>query len=212
MTHEEVFLFLDIETTGHDTVRRIGLIEDVGCILVPWHEIIEIGVLAVSVESSNILKSFEIKIKPQHPERCIPNLINHYPRRVAKGEWDKAVSLKEGINSFLMFCDNFDMTHLIGQNFFFDWSFLSVAFAECNINEETIKKYIHYKKIDTASMAVQELLGTDDIYDPKNFSLRGGLIQKHLDIPQEPVPHTAMNGAMQAFQLFTALKEHHNAR
>lgn len=212
MIHEEMLLFLDVETTGHDTVRRIGFVEDIGCMLVPWHEIIEIGALAATVRGSTVLNKFEIKITPQHPERCIPNLINHYPERADAGEWDKAVSLKEGIDSLLTFCDNFDMIHLIGQNFFFDWSFLSIAFAECGISDETIQKYMHYKKIDTASMAVQELLKPAETYDPKNFSLRGGILQKRLNISPEPIPHTALNGAMQAFQLFIALREQRIAR
>lgn len=200
-------LFLDLETTGHDPLKRFGLLTDTEVELVPWHEIIEIGAIAADPQSLKILDVFEIKVAPRHPERCLPDLINHYPKRAAKGEWDNAVPLYDAIQEFIVFCYKYEMVHLIGQNFFFDWSFLKIAFMVCGVEDEDIKKCIYYKMLDTASMAVQALLEHDECYDPRNFSLRSGLLQKQLRIPPEPEPHTALNGAFQAYNVFLALKK-----
>ncbi|HEY4486659.1 MAG TPA: 3'-5' exonuclease [Candidatus Paceibacterota bacterium] len=199
-------LFLDTETTGHDPLRCVG-----GS-LAMWHEIIEVGMVAVASDTLNVLGNFEIKITPKHPERCLPDLINHYPARAARGEWNNAVSLPVAISELFLFCSerNVGPFALIGQNFFFDWSFLSVALATCAVAEDEWSKFFHYAKLDTRSMAVQELAGPEG-YDPKDYSLRGGLLQKRLCIPPEPLPHTALNGAYQAYHLYKALAQKKSA-
>ena len=194
-------LFLDLETTGHDPLRRLG------DKLVLWHEIIEIGAVAATSKTLEVLDVFETKVIPKHPRRCIPNIINHYPDRACRGEWKDAVPLASAIRELLAFCLS---THagpfvLVGQNFCFDWSFLSVALTQCRFDSEDLEKFFHYAKLDTRSMAIQKLMGTTG-YDPKEFSLRAGLVQKHLGIQPEPKPHTALNGAYQAYELYKALR------
>jgi len=205
-------IFLDLETTGHDPLKKLGLLSDTEVELMPWHEIIEIGAIAADPKSLEIFGTFEIKVAPRHPDRCLEDLINHYPERAAKGEWDEAVPLYDAIQEFIAFCGKWEMAHLIGQNFFFDWLFLKIAFMVCGVTDEDIRTHIHYKMLDTASMAVQELLTSGECYDPQNFSLRSGLLQKQLGLPPEPEPHTALNGAFQAHSVFLALRKIRSSR
>ncbi len=199
------FLFLDIETTGHDPVKRIGNR------LVAWHEIIDMGwVLAGSTDLSYIAEG-EVKINPEHPGRCLLDLINHYPERAARGEWGNAVPLARGIEKLLEFVTQHvapGVAVLRGQNFFFDWSFLSIAFAWSGISQEELgSKYFHYSRLDNRSMAVQELLAPGTPYDPADFSMRSGRLFTELDIEPEPAVHTAINGARKAHEVAVALNK-----
>jgi len=196
------FCFLDIETTGHDSLKRV---DDV---LVPWHEIIEIGTVFVNSQSLNICGEFEIKVRPKHPERCLLNLVNDYPERSLAGEWDNAVSLDIAINNFFGYCNKFKLPiFLVGQNFSFDWLFLNIAFTWCGTYENGWQKYFHYSRLDTRSMAVQELFNPSRPYDPNDYSIRNERLAKRLNITQEPYPHKALNGARQSYLIFKKLRE-----
>ena len=90
--------FIDIETTGHDTVMPV----DVGgsTYLELWHEIIDFGCVFASLPGFKVVSEYSTKVTPLHPERCLPDLINHYPARAAKGEWKSAVSLEDALADF----------------------------------------------------------------------------------------------------------------
>jgi hypothetical protein len=96
--------------------------------------------------------------------------------------------------------------NLIGQNFSFDWSFLSVAFAMCDVREGQLSKRFHYARLDTRSMAVQALWKRGTPYDPKEYSIRTDGLSLTLGISPEPMPHEARNGALQSFQIFRKLR------
>jgi len=208
--------FTDLETTGHDPLRKL---EYMGAdFLIPWHEIIEIGCVVADADTLAVIGSFERKVMPTHPERCIPNIINHFPERLARGEWVDAFSLKEAMAAFLerlklltRLSGKTSVT-LIGQNFTFDWAFLSVALAKCGIDESEWSKAFHYSRKDTSSMALQEVLRGEMPYDPKEYSLRGGILQKKLGILPEPEPHTALAGAHLAHHTYLRLRELRNSR
>lgn len=211
---EYPLLFLDVETTGHDVLKPVSFLKIFFGInlFVLWHEIIDIGAVAVNPATCDVLGEFEIKIHPCHPERCLPDLINNYRERSAKGEWHSAVSLSEAIRRLLNFCDemrkfNGNVPVLIGQNFFFDWNFLAAAFAYCGIKEREWRKDLHYSRLDTRSMAVQEFLGYGEPYNPDDFSLRNDRLAAKLGLPDEPKPHLAINGAYQSYKVFKALRE-----
>jgi len=202
---EYIFGFIDIETTGHDPLKKVGNV------LVPWHEIIEIGMVVADQPNFDKLGEFEIKINPQHPERCISNLINEYPKRAFNGEWNDAVSLNCALKKLFEFLGQWQEKIIpTGHNFFFDWNFLQVAFVCCDILNEDLSRFFHYTRLDTRSMAVQELLEPNVIYDPREFSVRSGKISKRLGIKQEPYPHTALNGAMQSYKIFKKIRENVN--
>lgn len=194
--------FIDLETTGHDPIKRI---DDK---LVRWHEIIDIGGIMVDPNTLLISDTFERKVTPEHPERCLPNLVNNYPARAIKGEWDKALPIETAIDLFFKFIEQFNTVCIPGgQNWFFDWSFLSVAFAWCKISEEKWRQHLHYTRFDTRSMAIQELLPADEAYNPDEFSLRNGHLLKQLGIKPEPKVHRAINGAMKAYEVYKKLRE-----
>src|SRR3989344_4713485 len=150
-----VLAFIDLETTGHDPLKNVD------GTLTLWHEIIDIGAVFVDVMTHEpVGREYSMLIKPEHPERCLPNLINGYEERARHGEWDDAVSLRNGIWGLLVACRQFgsDIVPVPGgQNWFFDWSFLVPAFASVNITEEKWKRFISYKRFDTGSMGMQEL-------------------------------------------------------
>lgn len=194
--------FFDVETTGHDPLK---LVENK---LVMWHEIIEIGAIFADSETLDIRGEFGVIVKPEHPERCLPGLVNHYPERVLRGEWDKAISLDKAIKSLLVFCGRLNNCSILtGHNLSFDWSFMSVALAYCDIMEEEWRKRFHYSRLDTRSMAVQELLLANEPYNPEAFSLRNDVLAEKLGIPKEPYPHEALNGARQSYLVYKKLRE-----
>lgn len=194
--------FTDLETTGHDPLKRIGNH------LIRWHEIIDIGGIMVDQKTLQILATFEAKIIPKHPERCLPNLINDYLARAMRGEWKDALPLETVIKLLFGFINQFHAVCIPGgQNWFFDWNFLSVAFAWCGISEKEWRKYFHYTRFDTRSMAIQELLAVHETYDPEEFSLRNGRLLERLEIEPEPEVHKAINGAMKAFEIYKKLRK-----
>src|SRR3989338_788010 len=214
------FMFLDVETTGHDPLRRITApvqnlrVTDFYSFpqtyLIPWHEIIEIGALIADPVDYTILGEFEQKIKPEHPERCLPDLVNHYPKRAAAGEWNNALTLAQGLCLLFVWCRRIVPDGVLvscGQNFFFDWSFMTVAFAQCDMDENFWRKSLHYTHFDTRSMAIQALWEPGTPYDPKAYSLRADQLAGRLGIPPEPYPHVTLNGARQSFAVFKRLTE-----
>ena len=195
------FMFVDVETTGHEPLKLVD-----GA-LVRWHEIIEIG--AVITNWQSFIKDFSVKVRPEHPERCIPKIINDYPARAARGEWDGALSLTEAMVELFRFGAQWwggELINLVGQNFSFDWLFLSVGFASADIPEEHLARIFHYARLDTRSMATQELWRWGTPYEPKDYSIRTDGLSGTLGILPEPLPHEALNGARQSLAIFRALQ------
>jgi len=204
------FLFLDLETTGHDPLRRVG------DTLVPWHEIIDMGWVLADSRDLRFIADGQVKMHPAHPERCLPRLVNNYQTRAARGQWNEALPLSSGIRTLLEFVGRQvgpgRVTILRGQNFFFDWQFLSVACAWVGVSMAELEAYFHYSRLDNRSMAVQELFAPDTQYCPDDYSMRTSRLLEALGIEPEPAVHTAINGARKAHEVATALNELKRAR
>ena len=204
--------FLDLETLGHLSLRRVQIGEETWC-LYPNHEIIEKGAVVADPVTREIVSGgeFEIKISPTGVGETLMDpeteKITHYLARKRAGEWAKAVSLQEGMRKLLEFSAQFGKLVLGNQNFFFDWSFMIVARAVCGITEAQWGKYFHYGMFDTRSMAIQELWVPGMPFNPSDYSVRQDLLCQTLGIPPEPVPHTALNGAKTAFMVWKKLTE-----
>ncbi len=207
---------MDIETTGHDTLRRVKAYRRI--LFEPWHEITELACVFVRTPGLEVIGEFKTLVKPRHPERCDPNTIpiTNFPERWKNGEWDGALSLNDAIWCMLRECHRYsggdavvtpDVVIPGGQNFFFDWDFLSIALAILDIANDEYTKYLHYKRFDVASMAIQGLWDPRTPLDMSQFSLRSGLLQKALGIEPEPKPHYAINGARRAYWTFRKLSE-----
>lgn len=207
MKEVPILAFIDIETTGHDPLKSVRL-QNGDVALTPWHEIIDLGCVFVRSDTLEVVGEFQTLVIAEYPERCIPDIINHYPRRLERGEWEDALPLPDALRDFFSACQTYGRGREVvpgGQNWFFDWSFLSVAFAFCGIDEEGWRKYLHYKKFDTSSMAVQACREPGTPLDMAQFSSRSGKLQAMLGLEPEPMPHDALNGAKQAFEVFRAL-------
>jgi len=198
--------FIDLETTGHDPLKLVTASRKQ--VLTFWHEIIDIGCVFAKSDTLEAIGEFETLVIPRHPERCIPDIINHFPERRAQGEWKDAIPLDEGIEKLFSACRLYGGGDVVvpgGQNWFFDWSFLTVAFALCGMDEKEWGTYLSYKRFDTASMAVEALRQPGTSLDMAAFSLRSGKLQETLGIEPEPIPHRALNGARQALEVFRKL-------
>lgn len=203
--------FIDVETTGHDPIAQIRV--EGKTLIQPWHEIIDLACVFVRTPEFEIAGEFSTLVKPEHPEhhdlKTTP--ITNFPNRWRGGEWNDAPSLDSAIKGLFQACRMYAGEKAVvvpgGQNFFFDWSFLSTAFALLGIENDEHAKYIHYKRIDVASMAIQELWDPRTPLDMSKFSLRSGLLQETLGIEPEPKPHYAINGALQAYWTFKKLSE-----
>ena len=199
-----LFLCLDIEATGHDPETYY-----LGKLIQPYHEIVDLGAVLFTQECE-VLRTFSQKVLPEHPERCMPNIINEYPRRAQNGEWENAVARDIAIWRLMYWCTAHENPKtIVGQNISFDWSFLAIAFAECKITADTLRERynIHYAKTDTRSMAIQELWEPGTPFDPDDYSLRNGRLTQKLGIEDEPIPHEALNGAMKCYEVFKKLRE-----
>lgn len=207
----QILGFTDLETIGHDPLQRITV--DGRTLLEPLHEIIDIGCVFTRVPGFEIMEEFQTLVKPEHPEYCDPKTIpiTSFPERWKSGEYKNAPSLREAVKLLFDTCRRHSAEKAVvipgGQNFFFDWSFLSAAFYILGISNDEYTKYIHYKKFDVASMAIQELWDPRTPLDMSRFSLRSGLLQKTLGIEPESKPHYAINGARQAYWTFRKLSE-----
>lgn len=202
-----ILAFIDIETTGHDPLK-LATLRGRDVALVPWHEIIDLGCIFARSDTLEIAGEFQTLIVADHPERCIPDIINHYPQRRERGEWDDSLPLSDALRDFFSACQTHGGGSVVipgGQNWFFDWSFLTVAFAFCEMDEKEWRKYLHYKKFDTASMAIEACREPGTYLDMAQFSLRKGKLQEMLGIEPEPMPHCALNGARQALEVFRKL-------
>lgn len=203
-------LFLDIETTGHYPLQHIQTGETSWC-LHTNHEIIDIGAVAVDPIERQMLGEFEVKIELSEfaDKRMDPGTegTTHYLARKKAGEWNNAVPLAVAMQGLLKFSAQFGKLVLGNQNFFFDWSFVNVARVVCQITEEEWDKHFHYGMFDTRSMAIQALWVPGTPFNPSEYSVRQDLLCKKLGIPPEPIPHTALNGARTAFQVWKRLTE-----
>lgn len=197
------FAFIDLETTGHEPLRRVDRA------LVEWHEIIDIGVVRVDPTTLKITGTFEQKIRPMYPERCMgePAKITRYHERAAKGEWDRAVTLVNGMDNLIAFLREEPIPILGNQNYFFDDRFLMVALALAGYTENEWKRVFHYSRFDTRSMAIQELWDPNTPFDPNDWSARNKELVKKLGVTPEPEVHGALNGARQAYEVFCRLQE-----
>lgn len=164
----------DVETTGLSSKT---------------HEIIEIGMVLVDQNTLEIIDTFEIKIKPQYPERGSWKAfqVNGYKPE----EWLGAVTIEEAIRQYgekvkgAMFC---------AHNVTFDWSFIGEAFEKAGIECS-----LDYHRLDLLTLAWSKL-GSKGLE-----RLRLKSVCEFLEIDPEPEPHRALNGAMAAYQVYRAL-------
>ncbi len=173
--------FIDIESTGLDLER---------------HEIIQIGCVLVRPvprqgrgPELEVIEEFEFKIKPEHIETADPEalLINGYKEE----DWVFAIGIKKALEEL---AEKVKDAVMVGHNVSFDHAFLEKAFKK-----NGIPNTMHYRKLDTISIAYAKLYDDGDI---EKFSLRA-LCEK-LGIENKNA-HTALSDARATFELYKKL-------
>ena len=153
------------------------------------HEIIEIGLVLVNQETLEIVDTLDIKVRPECLETAseFSLQLNGYNER----EWQNALSLHEAMS---LYSEKTKDAIFCAHNITFDWSFISEAFKKINI-----KNSMEYHRLDLFTMSWLKLKDSG----LESFHLKD--IAKYLGIPEEPMPHRAINGAKVAYEIFKKL-------
>lgn len=153
------------------------------------HEVIEIGLVLFDQKTLEILDTMDIKVRPEHIENAKPMALE---RNGYKEEnWHDAVSLSEAVKQYAektkdaIFCS---------YNVSFDWGFICEAFQKTGISNPMNTRENH-DRIDVLTMAWMK-----GLKESPSLSLLSAC--KMFDVPPEPEPHSALNGAMTAYELY----------
>jgi len=173
--------------------RKIAMTDIESTGLIPgMHEILEIGLVVFDQNTFEIVDTLNIKTKPLHIENAMPEslVVNGYQAE----NWTKAVSLKEAIE---IYAEKTKDAVFCAYNATFDWSFINDAFIKTGVPNPLITKENH-DRLDLLSIAFAKGLNKSE-----SLSLRSAC--EMFGVPKEPLPHTAMNGAMTDYELFKKL-------
>lgn len=155
------------------------------------HEILEIGLVVVSQKDFEVLEELNIKTKPLHMENAVPAALDKNGYRAE--DWAEALPLKKTIEQY---AEKTKGAIFVAYNATFDWGFMNQAFRETGVEDK-----MDYHRLDVLSMAWLKLRerGLD----------RWGLskVAAYLGIPEEPLPHRAINGARLALEVYKKLLE-----
>ncbi|TSA56819.1 3'-5' exonuclease [bacterium] len=152
-------------------------------------EIVEIGLVVINQQTLEILDTLDIKVKPEHIKTAdeFALKLNGYN----KTDWENAVTLKEAMS---LYGDKTKGAIFCAHNVTFDWSFIFEAFRKTGI-----KNQMDHHRIDLFTMIWMKLRNLDF----EKFNLN--VVAKHLGIPEEPMPHRAINGTMTAYEIYKKL-------
>lgn len=167
----------DVETTGLDA---------------QVHEIVEIGLLLVDQETLSIVDGLGQKVKPIHLETADPHALNINGYK--KEDWTNALELRQAMEIYSLKTKN---AIFFAHNVAFDWSFISEAFKCTGVTNQ-----MDYHRIDLFTLAWN------------NASRLPGLIKfnlnelcKYFGIPEEPLPHRAINGVRNELEVLKKIRE-----
>ena len=158
-----------------------------------FHEIIDVGLVVVepdNLEGFEIKYVFDYKVKPLHPERATPKAveINGYN----KHDWRDAHSLESIMKLYAELTKD---AVFVARNVTFDWSFIEEAFRNTQV-----ENLMDYHRIDLFSLAWAK---KNKLPGLKRFNLNE--LCKYFGIPEEPLPHTGINGAMCEWEVLKKL-------
>jgi len=155
------------------------------------HEILEIGLVVADQKTLEIIGELNVKIKPLHPEIFVPAAIAKNGYRPE--DWKEAILLKEAIEQYAIKTGG---TIFFAFNATFDWGFINQAFEQTGVKDR-----MDYHRFDVMSMAYLKLK------DKGIEKWRLSTIAKYFGIPEEPMPHQAINGAHIVFEVYKKLLE-----
>lgn len=184
---KKLIAFTDLETTGLDSWKFID-----GTVVFPYHEICEVGLVLAVEDDLRIIDTLDVKVFVEHPERFSKRAleVNGYN----EADWVGAVTLETTLRRFNAMVEG---ARFASWNTTFDWDFLKVGFASVNI----VPRISGYHSIDLWTAAYKEL-------SRRGCALKSsGLVEvaRTLSVPEEPVPHRAINGARLAYDIYSRL-------
>lgn len=176
-TFERNLAITDVETTGINPDK---------------HEIIEIGLLVVRQADFKIIDKLDIKVRPENIEDAMPAAlkVNGYREE----EWKDAVSLYAAMEKYR---EKVEDAVFLAHPLTFDWGFIDRAFKKTKIENP-----MDYHQLDIFSMAWMLLYEDDKL--PKVTLTE---LARYFNIPPEPTPHRAINGARIAYDILKKLME-----
>ncbi|MDO8442915.1 MAG: 3'-5' exonuclease [bacterium] len=152
-------------------------------------EIVEIGLVVIDQSTLMIIDTLNVKIKPEHIETAseFALKLNGYN----SADWEKAISLPEAM---ALYAEKTKEAMFCAHNVTFDWSFIAESFKKTGVKNE-----MDYHRLDLFTMAWMKL---------KNSGLEKlnmNEVAKFLGIPEEPLPHRGINGAMTEYEIYKKL-------
>lgn len=153
------------------------------------HEIVEMGLVRADQRTLRILDTWETKVRPEHIETASAKAleINGYD----EAAWRDAPALAEAIGAYAQYAVG---GVLAAHNITFEWRFLDEAFRKTGVRDT-----LDYHRVCLFSIAWEKLRDSG----LTEFNL--DKVAKHLGLPEEPVPHRALTGAMQCYEVYKLL-------
>lgn len=152
-------------------------------------EIVEIGLVLVSQQTLEIIDTLDVKVQPEHPETATEFALklNGYNAT----DWQNALTLQAAMS---LYSEKTKDAIFCAHNVTFDWSFILEAFKKTGV-----KNLMDYHRVDLFTMAWMKLRNSG----LEKFNMNE--VAKHLGIPEEPMPHRAINGTMTAYEIYKRL-------
>jgi len=202
--------FFDLETTGLEPVKNVGVKIYGQTQLEPWHSIIEIGWVTVRQRDDAthndwlVLQKMNLQIAPTESELRKSSqdalAVNGYFERKSAGEWSNSLTLKEALWYFLNVCGG---TILIAKNPCFDNKFMELALTRAYIPYKEFQRRFHYRVLDVNSIVLGRILPTGMPYTPELLDKLYDLLR----IAPEQKPHKAVRGAEHAYRIYRKVME-----
>ena len=176
---------LDVETTGLDPTKH--------------------GMLSLGVKLFNGAEFYE--------ENYLREGIEIHPKALAvNGENEANLLARDESNynseyqtlcQLIDFCEEHDSWVIIGKNPKFDYNFLLEIWKRNGGNEREFP--FTYRVINYGDFAIPLMILEGMVVPPNGFSSSD--IQNYLEIPEEPKPHNALNGAKYNVECVTRVLE-----
>jgi len=152
-------------------------------------EIVEIGLVVIDQKTLEILDTLNVKVKPEHIETADEFALNL--NGYNETDWKNAITLKEAMS---LYGDKTKDAIFCAHNMTFDWSFIFEAFKKTGIKDQ-----MDHHRVDLFTMIWMKFRNSDF----EKFNLNE--VAKRLGIPEEPMPHRAINGTMTAYEIYKKL-------
>ena len=156
------------------------------------HEILEIGLVVFDPTTFEVIDTYDQKVTPLMIENAVPAALKHNGYDPEK--WGAAISIDQAIKVYgkktndCIFCS---------YNVSFDWPFVNEAFFMCDLPNPMSTRENH-DRLDLLTLAWEKGLKNE-----KSLSLKTAC--SYFGVEPEPEPHSALNGAMTAYNLFKKL-------